>query len=322
MNQHVEPQARPNSGVSRRQVLCASAAAAAAWTLPAVAKSADQANAAPTDWQMKLSTSSLHYRSLSMTEACQRIGDLGFDFIDIWSHFEWAGPLCEHLEEAVNEMGPEQFSQLLKEHNLQLGSVSCYSVPFGSFATKLGALGGCVVIRGSQHFAESTDGPADQGQLTRQMKQFLESLKPELDLAEQHNCVLAIENHSGASLLNRLDSFKAFTDLNTHSRLGIALAPYHIQYNQESVEDAILIAADQLKFFYAWQYAPEDADRRQQLPGIGPTDMRPWLKALAKIHYQGVVNPFMHHEPAPDAMDVALKKSRDYLLKACKQLAR
>ena len=57
------------------------------------------------------------------------------------------------------------------------------------------------------------------------MKLFLESLKPELELAEKHNCTLAIENHSGKSLLNKLDSFRAFTDLNQHPRLGIALAP-------------------------------------------------------------------------------------------------
>ena len=64
------------------------------------------------------------------------------------------------------------------------------------------------------------------------MKQFLESLKPELELAEKYDSYLAIENHSGNSLLNFVDSIKAFTDLNRHPRLGIALAPYHIQRNE------------------------------------------------------------------------------------------
>ncbi len=43
--------------------------------------------------------------------------------------------------------------------------------------------------------------------------------------------------------------------------------------------------------------------------------MRPWLRALADIGYQGYVNPFMHHEPEPDEMDKALRTSRSYLQK-------
>jgi hypothetical protein len=91
--------------------------------------------------------------------------------------------------------------------------------------------------------------------------------------------------------------------------LGIALAPYHIQKNGESVEQAILAAGSGLKFFYAWQHGAGT----QQLPGIGPTDMAPWLKALAAIDYSGYVNPFMHHEPEPEEMDKALKTSLAYL---------
>jgi len=150
------------------------------------------------------------------------------------------------------------------------------------------------------------------------MKQFFESLKPELELAEKYNCSIAIENHSGSSLLNKLDSFRAFTDLNQNPRLGIALAPYHIQLNGESVDEAIRVASKQLKFFYAWQHG----EGTSQLPGIGPTDMRPWLRALAAIDYAGFVNPFMHFEPEPDEMDAALKKSRQYLLSAAVDITR
>lgn len=293
------------SRIDRRHFLTASAAAA---TLgPAVALAAGQSKPV---WKMKLSTSSLHYRSLPLVESCQRISRLGFQGIDVWAHFEWAGPLCEHLEEGVERMGPEEFATLLKHNNLALFSASCYSVAVSKFAPLLGKMGGCVIVRGSQPVQGAPES-ITLGELKSQMKQFLELLKPDLDAAAGNNCSLAIENHSGRSLLNKLDSIKLFTELNKNERLGIALAPFHIQANKESVEQSILAAGKQLKFFYAWQHG----EGTQQLPGIGPTDCVPWLQALARIDYQGYVNPFMHHEPEPDEMDQALAKSREYLLK-------
>lgn len=259
-------------------------------------------------WKPQLSTSTLHYRSLSLAEACRRIGELGFPAVDVWSHFEWAGPLCEHLEEGLEQLGPAGFEALLKRHDLRLFSASCYRRPLRRYAAGLRKMGGCVVIRGSRK-AEGNPLELSLEQLRGQLTSFLAEIRSEVELAAECSCTLAIENHSGASLLNSLDSMKLFCELNQHPNLGIALAPYHIQRNDESVEEAIRVAGKQLKFFYAWQHG-EGTD---QLPGIGPTDMESWLEALAGIGYDGYVNPFMHHEPAPDEMDRALATSRDYL---------
>jgi sugar phosphate isomerase/epimerase len=301
------------TGIDRRQFLgaaaagvCASSIARASWAHSEEAKPA---------WKMKLSTSSLHYRSLPLEEACRRIGSLGFAAVDVWSHFEWAGPLCEHLEQGLEQLGPERFAALLQQHNLKLFAASCYQVSTTRFAPLLGQLGGCVVIRGSRPL-QGAATTVSLDDLKTQMTAFLESLKPELDLLAQHQCVLAIENHSGKSLLNTLESIQVFTELNQHAHLGIALAPYHIQLNNESVEQAIRAAGDQLRFFYAWEHA----EGTKQLPGIGPTDMTPWLQALAEIRYAGYVNPFMHHEPEPDEMDRALRTSRTYLQKISQQV--
>jgi sugar phosphate isomerase/epimerase len=144
------------------------------------------------------------------------------------------------------------------------------------------------------------------------MRDFLESLKPEVELAERHDSYLAIENH-GNALLDSLDSFKAFVDMNKSPRLGVALAPYHLQATDASVEKAIAISGRQLLFFYAWQRAKG----LEQLPGIGPTDFTPWIAALAKIRYSGYVNPFMHGDIPPRQMSDALARSRDYLKKCC-----
>jgi hypothetical protein len=73
----------------------------------------------PQSWKMTLSTSSVQYRTESLEEALRRIGKMGFEGIDIWSHFEWGGPLCKHLEEGL-EAGMDQFTAFLKENHLRL----------------------------------------------------------------------------------------------------------------------------------------------------------------------------------------------------------
>lgn len=163
---------------------------------------------------------------------------------------------------------------MLAKHRLKLYAFSTYVGGYAKYAELLGKAGGGVAIQGSA-------APCKPDELTAKMKSFLESLKPLADLAEQHSSWLAIENH-GTALLDSLDSFKAFVDLNPHRRVGIALAPYPLQAIGAPVEEAIRIAGRQLLFFYAWQ----KADRMNQLPGHGPTDFQPWLAALAEVNYR------------------------------------
>ena len=141
------------------------------------------------------------------------------------------------------------------------------------------------------------------------MKVLLEQLKPQLELAEKYNSRIAIENHAD-SLLNSRDSFKAFAELNRNPRLGIALAPYHLQAAGISVEEVIGIVGRQLLFFYAWQHA----EGMKQLPGIGSADFTPWIAALARTGYAEYVNPFMHGHPGPDEMAKGLATGEDYLI--------
>lgn len=285
---------------SRRRFLQFSTAAVAGMTgACGLAKPSWGKEDAP--WRMRLACSSINFSSLPVEQAVQRIAKLGFDAIDIWS----AHAGCPHLDDVLDRLGPDGLTELLKKHKLDLYSFSVYSGGYPRYAELLGKVGGGVAVRGSGGFSDPDD-------LTKSMKTFLEGLKPELELAEKYDSYLAIENHSGKALLNYVDSLKAFTDLNENPRLGIALAPYHIQKNEQSVEQAIKICGKQLLFFYAWQ----NADGTGQLPGIGPTDCTPWLKALAEVKFRYPVTPFMHHEPAPDEMAEAMAKSTEYL-KAC-----
>ncbi len=253
-------------------------------------------------WRMRLSTSSIHFMQLPIEQACERIAKLGFEAIDIWSAHEG----CPHLDDVANRLGPEGLKELLTKHKLKLVAFSVYSGGYARYAQLLGKAGGGVAIQGSA-------GPCKPEELTSRMRQFIEDLKPLVELAEKYNSYLTIENH-GQALLDSLDSFKAFVDVNKSPRLGIALAPYHLQTIQASVPEAIRICGKQLFFFYAWQNYPD----AKQLPGIGPTDMTPWIQALAEIRYRRFVNPFMHGHLEPDVMAANLAQSRDYL-KDCYQ---
>ncbi len=275
--------------LNRRQFLAATALLA-----PQITRAAD---VSASRWRMRLSTSSIHFMQLPIEQACERIAALGFEGIDIWSAHE----NCPHLDDVAKRLGPDGLKALLARHKLKLCAFSVYQGGYARYAELLGKAGGGVAIQGSA-------GPCRTEELTAKMRAFIESLKPLVELAEKNNSWLAIENH-GSALLDSLDSFKAFVDLNSSPRLGLALAPYHLQTIKASVEEAIGICGRQLFFFYAWQNQPGTG----QLPGHGPADCASWLQALARIDYRRYVNPFMHGHVEPEAMSQALGKARDYL---------
>ncbi|MFH1715925.1 MAG: sugar phosphate isomerase/epimerase [Planctomycetota bacterium] len=286
-----------NESLNRRNFLKAvGLGGAAVITVPAIPMLA-QGEVSGKTWQMRLSTSSIHFMELPIEQACERIAGLSFEAIDIWSAHE----NCPHLDDVAKRLGPEGLKELLAKHKLKLFAFSVYKGGYGRYAELLGKAGGGMAVRGSS-------GACKPEELTLRMREFIDSLKPLLELAEENNSYLAIENH-GNALLCSLDSLKAFVDINKSPRLGIALAPYHIQSLKASVPEAIRICGRQLLFFYAWQHYPGS----EQLPGVGPTDMTPWIRALADVNYRGYVNPFMHGHPDADVMTANLAKSRDYL---------
>lgn len=251
-------------------------------------------------WQMRLSTSSIHFSELPIEQACERIAGLGFEAIDIWSAHEG----CPHLDDVASRLGPDALKGLLDKHKLKLSAFSVYAGGYARYADLLGKVGGGVAIQGSA-------SPCKPDEAGMRMRRFVDELKPLIELAEKNNSFLAIENH-GNALLDSLDSFRAFVEINTSPRLGIALAPYHLQAAQASVSEAIRICGPQLFFFYAWQQQPDV----KQLPGVGPTDMTPWIHRLAEVRYRGYVNPFMHGHPGTEIMAAQLATARDYL-KSC-----
>jgi sugar phosphate isomerase/epimerase len=292
-----------SSNMPRREFLAAMAAGAAAGVATRPLGASPQVTAAPQSWRLRLSASSINLQDLPVEQVCQRIAELGFDAIDIWSAHDG----CPHLDDVLNRLGPEGLQHVLKEHKLELGSFSVYRGGYRRYARLLGQLGGGLAVQGSTR-------PCEPAELLGRMGAYLKGLQAEVELAEEQDSYLAIENH-GHALLNSLDSLKAFVDMNRSPRLGIALAPYHLQALNASVEEAIDICGRQLFFFYAWQRA----DGMDQLPGHGPVDFSSWIAALAKAEYRGHVNPFMHGDVDPPAMARALARSRDYLIRCDKR---
>ncbi|MDR3233532.1 MAG: sugar phosphate isomerase/epimerase [Planctomycetaceae bacterium] len=243
--------------------------------------------------------SSINYSTLSFEEACKRISALGYEAVDIW-HSVGSGMKCPHLEYAGSTLKAEGLTKVLEQNRLKLCGFSVYGTSYAKYAELLGQCGGGVAVRGSGKVS---------GTLSEDMKKFIESLKPDIELCEKYNSYLLIENHSGNVLLNKLDSLKAFVDINKSNRLGIALAPYHFLANKESVTEAIRVCGKQLGFIYFWTNEPGE----KQMPGAGSVDMKDWFSALDAVGYSRYITPFMHHEPAPDRMDELHRQSLKYL---------
>jgi sugar phosphate isomerase/epimerase len=285
--------------LDRRRFLRRSAAALA---LPGLVC---HASATPVSaWRMRLSFSSVMLAGLPIEEVCARAAKLGFEAIDIWCPFD----NCKHLADVVARLGPDGLKELLAKHKLTLGSFTTYTtkaeaIGYPAYADFLGKCGGGVVVRESQYIDVKPE------ELTAAMRAFFDKLKPQIEKAAETKVRLAIENH-GNALLGTPDSFKAFVDLNpAPQHVGLAIAPYHLQNLKAPVGDVIRTAGSQLFFFYAWQ----SANGMNQLPGHGPADFVPWLKALADIRYQGFVNLFMHGHPTPEELSAGMMKACAYL---------
>lgn len=253
--------------------------------------------ATPGRARLRQSTSSIHFKGLPIEQACERVAALGFEAIDIWCAYD----SCPHLDDVAQRLGGRGLREVLGKHRLELFAFSTYVGGYAKYAKVLGDAGGGVAVQGSA-------GPCAPADLVPRMRTFFEELKPLADLAGQHHSRLAIENH-GHALLDGPDSFKAFVDLNPYPNVGVALAPYHIQALGASVPETIRIAGSQLLFFYAWQNAPGT----HQLPGHGPADFAPWVRALIEVKYAGYLNAFMHGHLEPVEMAEALSRSRTYL---------
>jgi len=167
--------------LNRRDFLKVVGAGTAAGITAASCNYADRIVTVEKKWQMRLSTSSIHFMQLPIEQACERIAGLGFEAIDIWSAHEG----CPHLDDVAERLGPDGLKKLLAEHKLKLFAFSVYRGGYARYADLLGKAGGGVAVRGSAP-------PCKPEELNARMRKFLEELKPLAELAEQHLSLIHI----------------------------------------------------------------------------------------------------------------------------------
>ncbi len=301
-----------DKSITRRSFLSGAAGCGAAMSILPMCGCSSILKPKEKKWDMKLATSSVMFDKLPIEQVCERAQRLGLDALDIWGPFNY----CDHLEDVKKRLGGKGLRELMEKHKLEVAAFTLYiNCRFSDYWEMIRDYGGGVIVRSDR--AKKSD-PKD---MTKNMKAFFEGLKPEIELAEKSNSILAIENHGGG-LLNPIDSFKAFVELNPNpKRVGIAFAPYHLQgYKETPMTEFIKVAGPQMKFFYAWQRQGKKNPNSHQMPGIGAVDFTPWLQALADAKYSQYLSIFLHGHPAADEMEAKVSKSRDYLLKCRRKI--
>jgi sugar phosphate isomerase/epimerase len=291
------------------------AAAAAGSLLPVTAKEASAAGQGGEAEPFRLNyllASSL-YGKVHIRDIVPQVAKAGCDALDVWC------PDRVPHRTQVDEMGHDAFAALLKEHKTRLGAISPYNKgPFG-LADELrliAKLGGTLAIAGSQ-------GPADD--VKAAMKDFIERLKPQVEVAEEVGVDIGIENH-GSALLWKPDSFRYFCEFAASPRLKISFAPFHLPQESETIAGLLREIGPKLAHIYMWQQPGNRKDTGTALPalpGPGGLDFVPIVAALKAIRFTGWSEIFTHahvHNGAmcetTEAVTAKVVEAREYL-EAC-----
>lgn len=294
-----------------RRAFCARVAGAALAATPLGARAAGGS-------KFRYILSSPMYGKAPLDIIVPEVRKTGAEHIDIWP------AVHGNQREQLQEMGPERFAALLRQHDVKLGCITRYDLgPFGlkDEMALVRQLGGEVIVTGPK-------GPKGLtgGDLKKAVLEFAEQMKPHAEEAERQGVTIAIENHTG-SLLYDADGMRLFAAAVKSARLGIAFAPHHLP--QDGALQGALIdeLGPAVKFYYAqqagWSRGPQPKEQEMlQMPGRGPLDFGPSAAALKKMNYPGFVEIFMHPfprgipilEPAA-AVTEEINRSRAYLEK-------
>jgi sugar phosphate isomerase/epimerase len=298
--------------LNRRQfnrAIAAAAAVGATWRRAAAAE--------PAAFRLRYIVGSSMYGTTPLAEILPELAKCGADSIDIWPRVHG------NQREQVEAMGHPRFAELLKQNNARLGISTRYDLgPFDlrdeiEFVHKLG---GRMIVTGSR-------GPVGlRGKALRTaVAEFVEKMKPTLELAERRQVSIAIENH-GRALIDSPESLRYLAELSPSDRFGVALAPYHLPQDEKQLARLIADLGPSLLHFYAWQHGdgcheklPKERELLQ-MPGRGPLDFAPLLAGLKKINYSGWTEIFMHPVPrgipilkSTSAVTAEINRARRYL---------
>lgn len=276
--------------ISRRTALkTVAGVAAASWLGPRLGASA----AAP-PFSFRYALASSLYGVMPLAEILPEVRKSGAEHIDIWPRVHG------NQREQVEEMGHEKFAALLEQHKVKVGIVTRYDLGPMKAVQDLPfvkAFGIKTIVTGS-------GGPAGLSgdDLKKAIATFLEKMKPHAAAAAETGAVIAIENHARA-LIESPDSIRWLAEMAKFDGIGIAYAPYHLPQEPELLAKLIEEMGPRLSVFYAWQHGKGSGgkmtkdEEMQQMPGRGPLDFGPMVKALKNIGFSGWTSVFMHPYP-------------------------
>ncbi len=270
-------------------------------------------------WKPKYIVGSSMYGSIYLGDILPEVNKCGAKFIDIWPKPHG------NQREQLDGLGEERFRAMLDKHGVSLGCITQYKLgPFGlrdemRVAQRLGCH---TIVTGGE-------GPVGLkgAELKTAVKEFIEKLKPHLEVAEDTGVTIAIENHA-KNLIDSADSLRYLAELRTTPHLAIALAPYHLPQDVEMLAALIRELGESIAMFYAWEHGdgcmeklPKERELLQ-MPGRGPLDFGPLLAALASFGYDGWTEIFMHPVPrgipileTPAQVTEEINRSRSYIEK-------
>ena len=260
------------------------------------------------------------YGTLPLNLILNEAKKLNIDHIDIWPRKHG------NQREQIDQMGLDNFSELLNVNNVKLGSITRYDL--GPFKLQnemkvCSKLGGNLLICAGQ-------GPKglSGAKLKSAIKSFSEKMRPHVLAAEEKGIKIGIENHSG-NLINSPDSLKWLLELLPSKNIGISLAPYHLEtigQTTEEIAQLIDTIGDRLFMFYAWQYGmgcmkklPKEQELLQ-MPGRGKLDFNPIIQSLKDMNYSGYTSIFMHPFPRGISILPTAKETTNEIIRAKKYL--
>ena len=301
--------------LTRRSFCAASAVAVGSAVMPRTL--ADAAESEP--FQLKYILGSCMYGYQYVGEILPEVRKTGATALDIWPKVHG------NQREQLTDLGEDKFAAMLKQHEITLGCITQYKLgPFGlQDEMRLAQRFGCrTIVTGGR-------GPAGLkgSELKAGVQDFIEKMKPHLEVAEETGVTIAVENH-GNNLIESPDSLKWLAELRPSKHLAIAFAPYHLPQDADLLGRLIETLGDSIAVFYAWQHGMgchEKLPKEQellQMPGRGDLDFGPLLSALKQMKYSGWTEIFMHPVPrgipileTASAVTAEINRSRDYLNK-------
>lgn len=262
-------------------------------SLAALATAPAWAAAGP--WKLNYLMASAMYGNLSLTEILPEVKKTGATGIELWPKKHGT------QREELDAIGHEKFADMLMEHGLNFGGTTRYDLgPFG-LTEEIGVvqkLGGTFIVTGGKGEYKVTPE-----QLRKNVKDFVEQMKPHAALAAEKGVEIGIENHIN-NIIDTPDSLRWLADdIRDLPGIGIALAPYHLPQDPALLADLIRHIGKKMTLFYAWEHGlgcmkpmPKD-EELHQMPGRGKLDWKPLLQALKDIQFNGPTEIFMHPTP-------------------------